>query len=822
MLGAGLGLTRALTAETATPASGAPVTGSGLSRLQALPLPAQGEISTSLGSRAAAFAAKPTGGGFSLSGGGIRTAASGTQVTFGDSRGSASMTLARVGRGDRLASVGSGELSAHGNRVVDTSSGLSTWYAAGPLGIEQGFTLARRPAAGHGELTLALRLGGALRARRVGGTLELLTRTGAVAFRYGGLSAVDAHGRRLTSSLTLRGHTVLLRVADRSAQYPVKIDPFVQQGSKLANPSGDSQYANFGYSAAVSADGSTAVIGGPESTPSGVVWVYVKSGGTWTQQQQLIPSDEATGNGEFGLSVALSADGDTALVGDPEDNTFTGAAWVFTRTGTTWTQDGAKLTGGTSKASFGNAVALSGDGTSALIAGAAGNNNSDGGVWSSARSGTSWTAPVELSTPAGSADFGSSLAMSADGSTALIGDDTANSENGVAWVYTHSGQSWTEQAELTPAASVTSGAYDGAAEFGSQAALSADGDTALVGAAGAATGSPSVFVRSGTSWTQQALLVPSDEGSYDGGDTGDTGGGLALSADGNTALVGLIGADGAWVFGRSGTSWVQEQAKLTPNDSYEGGQFGSSVALSSDGASAVITDEDDDLDAGAAWSFTDAPTATTNAASGVNGADATLNGALAAGPASSVFFQYGTSTAYGSQTATQTLASSGASTPVSAALTGLAPGTTYHYREVAENSAGTTDGADQTFTTTPSATSTVTTPTTTTPPVTATTRVTTATVDDQTLKLISPAPALCTAVTGKLKLSLSTKKLTKGTKLTFLRARVYLDKGIAHRRRERVHGKLKTVTTYTANATVTRRRNPLPCPSRASRRAPTG
>ena len=74
--------------------------------------------------------------------------------------------------------------------------------------------------------------------------------------------------------------------------------------------------------------------------------MFTRSGSTWTQQGRSSPPTDETGSaGEFGDSVALSADGNTALIGGPATTTAVGAAWVFTRAGSTWTQQGAKLTG---------------------------------------------------------------------------------------------------------------------------------------------------------------------------------------------------------------------------------------------------------------------------------------------------------------------------------------------------------------------------------------------------------------------------------------------------------------------------------------------
>lgn len=94
--------------------------------------------------------------------------------------------------------------------------------------------------------------------------------------------------------------------------------------------------AEQGFSVAVSGDGNTAIVGGPfDNSGAGAAWVLTRSGGAWTQQQKLT-ADDANGAAELGWSVALSNDGNTAIVGGPGDNTSIGAAWVFTRSSGAW------------------------------------------------------------------------------------------------------------------------------------------------------------------------------------------------------------------------------------------------------------------------------------------------------------------------------------------------------------------------------------------------------------------------------------------------------------------------------------------------------
>ena len=113
---------------------------------------------------------------------------------------------------------------------------------------------------------------------------------------------------------------------------------------KLA-PSDETGPGQFGSSVALSSDGNTALIGADDDNgQNGAAWVFTRTGATWAQQSsKLTPSDE-TGAGRFGISVALSSDGNTALIGGYMDNNGVGAAWVFTRAGAAWSQQGPKLT----------------------------------------------------------------------------------------------------------------------------------------------------------------------------------------------------------------------------------------------------------------------------------------------------------------------------------------------------------------------------------------------------------------------------------------------------------------------------------------------
>ena len=407
----------------------------------------------------------------------------------------------------------------------------------------------------------------------------------------------------------MHGHA-LLQVDDAHAAYPVTVDPFMQQGLKLT-PS--SSTGSFGLSVALSSDGNTAFVGAPnDSGTSGAAFVFTRSGSTWTQQgSKLVPSDPGNaGNNNFGESVALSADGSTALIGAPADSPDTlaeGAAWVFTRSGSTWSQQSSRLSPSDETNGFtlfGWSVSLSSDGNTALIGGPS-DNTSAGAAWIYTRSGSTWAQGSKLlpNDESGAARFGFSVAISGDGATALIGGPHDTSDTGAAWPFVLSGGIWSQQgSKLTGSGESASG------EFGAAVALSSDGSTAMVGgasidAAPSQSGAAWGFARSGSSWAQQGSeIVPSDESGL-----GDFGLAVALSSDGNTALIGGpddAGSVGAvWAFTRSGSAWAQQGPKLTGGAERGSGSFGAGVALASDAATALIGGPADSSSNGAAWPF---------------------------------------------------------------------------------------------------------------------------------------------------------------------------------------------------------------------------
>jgi hypothetical protein len=378
---------------------------------------------------------------------------------------------------------------------------------------------------------------------------------------------------------------------------------WVQQGNKIAPGDAIGSTIYFGYSVALSEDGNTAIVGGiGDNANAGAVWVYIRSNGVWIPEVKLIGTG-ATVNASQGFSVAISADGNTAIVGGLGDNTNIGAVWIFVKSGGVWSQQGNKLVGtdGIGISQQGCAVSLSADGNTAIVGGFR-DNAFAGAVWIFTRNGNVWSQQgnkIVVNDAIGNSRFGISVDLSSDGNTAIIGGHTDNANAGAAWIFTRSGNTWTSQTKLTGSGAI------GSARFGRSVSISSDGNTAIIGGYedDAAKGAVWVYTRSGSTWTQQGnKLIGS-------GATGNASQGfsISLSADGNTAVVGGIDdnafAGAAWVFIRSGGVWSQSGNKLFGSDAVGIANQGGAVAISPDGNTIIVGGIADNTNKGAAWVF---------------------------------------------------------------------------------------------------------------------------------------------------------------------------------------------------------------------------
>jgi hypothetical protein len=408
---------------------------------------------------------------------------------------------------------------------------------------------------------------------------------------------------------------------------------------------------------------------------SGAVYVFVRSGAAWTQEAYIKPSN--TGNDDFGGSVSLSDDGNTLAVGaddessnatgingDQSDNSAdrSGAVYVFVRSGTTWSQQAyVKASNTDINDSFGSRVSINSDGNTLAVTaydeqsnatginGDQTNNSVDyaGAVYIFVRSGTTWSQQAYIKASntgiavlAGD-EFGASLDLNADGNVLVVGavnenggsagingdqSDLSKSRSGAVYVFTRNNTTWSQQAYIK--ASNT----DIGDNFGDSVSISDDGNILAVGAADEQSsaigingnqldnsanrsGAVYMFVRNGTTWTQEAYIKASNTDSEDG-----FGGKISLSSSGNTLAVGAyeegssatgingdqsdnsaVESGAAYVFTRNDGIWAQ-QAYITASNSesddnfvyVELGEDGNILVVGATGESSSSTGIDND------------------------------------------------------------------------------------------------------------------------------------------------------------------------------------------------------------------------------------
>lgn len=346
------------------------------------------------------------------------------------------------------------------------------------------------------------------------------------------------------------------------------------------------------YGADTAIDGDTLVVGSNSTERgrllAGAAYVFVRSGTDWILQAKLVPNDPVAIH-FFGWAVAIS--GDTIVVGAAGDNfagTYSGAAYIFERTGTTWTQR-AKLIPSDTRAGdeFGTSVAIHGN---TVVVGA--NNHDDGAANAGAafvfvRHGNHWTQQAELRAPDPSVEalFGLSVAVHGDRiAVGAIYDDERATDAGATYLYKRTGAHWALDTKLT--------ASDAAAGNTFGFALSIKGDRVLVGASdyGDVSGRPGgayVYELDGSNWVEvQKLTAAAPPG------PGFHGFGVSVALGDDLIVIGAHGDDqlgtntgAAYVFERVGGTWTQQRKILSPQPA-TGGEFAVAVAL--DGNYAVF------------------------------------------------------------------------------------------------------------------------------------------------------------------------------------------------------------------------------------------
>ncbi len=526
--------------------------------------------------------------------------------------------LTGIGRDSNFTPAASGTIASDGNRVEirRVAHFITEWFENRPEGLEHGFTLHQgNGAAAETRLLLETTAGRLGAVENSGDAIRVLNPEGSEVLAYSGLKAWDADGTALDARMERVSPTTLALVVNvAGARYPVTVDPlFANVEARLVEES----VAYDAFGSAVAFDGVTAVVGAPNDDSAagfdtGCAYVFRLDGELWALEAKLTGGDSATDD-RFGSAVAVA--GNTVVVGCHLDDTGVGydagSVHVFTREGPLWTRQ-AKLvpTDAAGYDYFGCAVAVAGE---RIMAGARGDAKSAGYDAGSAyvfsRSGTIWSQEVKLTASDAAPEdrFGAAVALT--DTTALIGawgaDTAAGANAGGAYVFVHSGTSWTQQAKLTAPGTAAGD------NLGNAVALS--GDTALVGAWGhdlsgmTDSGAAHVFIRAGSNWNHQAKLTASDAaaGDYFG---------ASVAVVGDLAMIGAWGGDSAagldcgsaYLFSRSGGAWTQHP-KLAAADAAASDRFGSAVALA--GSTALIGARGDTtpagINAGASYVFTE-------------------------------------------------------------------------------------------------------------------------------------------------------------------------------------------------------------------------
>lgn len=475
----------------------------------------------------------------------------GLQIQSNDAQWSWNLQLQSYGRAGAMLGVSSPEITSHGQSVVyQWDSNLREAIHTKSAGIKQDFLLQAAPV-GSGPLVLQLAVNSVLQGQLANGAISFSDQSGQARLSYSGLVVYDALGTTIPAHFAFASNQIQLIIDDQAARYPLLIDPLVEEGylQPIANP--NIPLAEFGHAVAI--DGQTLVVG-TWVHGGNRAYVFEREGDTWSEKAILKSVIEEDFD-RFGTAVAIS--GDTIAIGAPCDgkydasstndpNSCYGAVYIFTRTGSTWSQQAyLKASNRESHDFFGSSIALDGD---TLVVG------------------------TELE--------------DGDGSDP---NDNSKPWSGAAYVFTRTGTSWSQQAYLK-ASSPEAEDF-----FGKQVRIS--GDTIAISAwetissrssqpynTDPTVGTVYIFQRNGTSWTQQAALKVPNKAIR-------TWFGLSIALDNNTLAVGgyeqttnsiyFDGIDSVYIFERNGNTWSQ-QAQLKASNNTPGDFFGDSVAISGD------------------------------------------------------------------------------------------------------------------------------------------------------------------------------------------------------------------------------------------------
>lgn len=488
---------------------------------------------------------------------------------------------------------------------------LAESYTRDAGGIEQKFVLLHRDTQKDSKPALVMRLAGTLRPIVHGNSVIFNGPDGLPKLRWGDWKAYDAAHRQVPLRLVLVGQKLEVHLSDRLARYPVVIDPLFAETTPNFTPQ---LYFQFGQMSRISSDGQWLLIGafnapvGNTASATGRAYLFHMQQGSWQQTSQF--SDPAANS--FGMATAISSDGSQLLIGT-NNRGNPGLSYFYKETGNQWSQIAEFNDPDNSGISdYGQIVALAANGTVGLVgAPEAGESQpscypggvlpASGKVYIYVQTNGTWRQTQVLHDPYVSSclseSFGYDLALSADGGTLLIG-----TYGNHAYVYKNSGGTWTLSATLVqPPQSFHQNQT--ADNFGSAVALTADGNIAVIGASSAYTASADfpqgevfAFQNISGAWTElQEFDNPDEPAPY--GISEGYGGNVAISNDGSmlaisanespTDTFGNPGPGLVYLYKGTLGLWVQSEILNDPNNT-AGDAFGTSIGLSADGSALIV------------------------------------------------------------------------------------------------------------------------------------------------------------------------------------------------------------------------------------------
>jgi hypothetical protein len=464
--------------------------------------------------------------------------------------------------------------------------------------------------------------------------------------------------------------------------------------------------AQFGWATALSADGNTLIVGArTDNNNVGAAYIYTRNGDSWNMEARLSGLD-AQGQANQGASVAITADGNMAVVGGDGDNNATGAAWIYTRSDKGWTQQGQKIvTAATPRQTVqGSIVAVSADGSTVVVSGSSQNNyyammtvyNRVNNAWA----GTNFQLPFGFLQS-------NTIAISAQGRVIAVGQPTYNNKGTVRVYAKWSGDTWLPQ----PSELVPDGVADGS-QFGSSISVSADGKYIIVGAPNfnSGQGAAWAFKRAyigNTYWTEKSKVeLPADDNKVR-----MFGRLVGTNADGSTIVVADISntAQQELRFFKQDSDKYTQQGNPVSQAVNNATYYGNALSISADGSTAATGNHFDNGDVGsvAIYKAVLLPVVNTLGAAGITAKGVLLKGTVNGnGLAATVNFEYSTSIDMNSAKVIpadgkSSVTASQGTAAFSAALSGLLPGVTYYYRINAVSAQGTVNGVTEKFVTIP-------------------------------------------------------------------------------------------------------------------------